>query len=338
MPTSNNYEKWADIAKGLGIIAVVLGHSGNSQIQNYIYWFHMPLFFLICGYFYKPINDISHYPLLIKKYTSRLLIPYFCFLLVITTIRYVYRFLGDRFDLQWVCQDIGNIVLGGRFIGGWYGPFWFITTLFFTYILFSAILLFIKKDTTRIILIAMLYIISHIESLLSINYRFIIPLNIDVTLISISYFAFGYYSKRILKNIPKPMFLLCALTSAIFYLFNYLGILHFSLDMKNLGYHDVILDLIIPLSIIITIIGLSQLLLNSKISYALSYLGEFSLPIMYLHILPNGILQPILLYGSFVYTLIGLLIPILITHLFLNRFKLTKALFLGKDNLDRIKH
>lgn len=40
-------------AKAIGIMAVVVGHSGCPQIiHNFIYCFHMPLFFMITGYFY----------------------------------------------------------------------------------------------------------------------------------------------------------------------------------------------------------------------------------------------------------------------------------------------
>lgn len=38
-----------DIARGIGIMAVLLGHSKIGV--NLIYAFHMPLFFVISGYF-----------------------------------------------------------------------------------------------------------------------------------------------------------------------------------------------------------------------------------------------------------------------------------------------
>lgn len=44
-----------DIQKGLLMILVVLGHSSFSH-KNYIYWFHMPVFFFISGFFFKTYN------------------------------------------------------------------------------------------------------------------------------------------------------------------------------------------------------------------------------------------------------------------------------------------
>jgi fucose 4-O-acetylase-like acetyltransferase len=57
-----------NIAKAIGIMAVVIGHS-NSPIDNFIYLWHMPLFFFISGYFYKD-NYTFNIKLLIKKRRS----------------------------------------------------------------------------------------------------------------------------------------------------------------------------------------------------------------------------------------------------------------------------
>ena len=46
--------EWIDIAKGIGIILVVIGHISQIKVLNdIIYSFHMPLFFIISWYLYK---------------------------------------------------------------------------------------------------------------------------------------------------------------------------------------------------------------------------------------------------------------------------------------------
>jgi fucose 4-O-acetylase-like acetyltransferase len=52
-----------DVAKGLGILAVALGHnqivsgSENQETHRFIYLFHMPLFFILSGaFFFKPLG------------------------------------------------------------------------------------------------------------------------------------------------------------------------------------------------------------------------------------------------------------------------------------------
>lgn len=46
---------WIDWAKALLIISMVIGHySAPDMLKQYIYAFHMPAFFIISGYLYKP--------------------------------------------------------------------------------------------------------------------------------------------------------------------------------------------------------------------------------------------------------------------------------------------
>ena len=51
----SNRIEWLDIAKGLGIFCIVIGHNAVTQwLYNWVYSFHVPLFFIISGYFYRP--------------------------------------------------------------------------------------------------------------------------------------------------------------------------------------------------------------------------------------------------------------------------------------------
>lgn len=42
--------EWIDTIKGVGIILVLIGHCNIPNINQYIYLFHMPLFYIISGY------------------------------------------------------------------------------------------------------------------------------------------------------------------------------------------------------------------------------------------------------------------------------------------------
>lgn len=58
--------EWIDVAKGIGILAVILGHCSLSrQIAWTIYSFHMPLFFIIGGLFFR--NNMTLNVLLLRK-------------------------------------------------------------------------------------------------------------------------------------------------------------------------------------------------------------------------------------------------------------------------------
>lgn len=81
--------EYIDIAKGIGIILVVFGHSITAAMRensfvaqfvyNYIYSFHMSLFFIISGFLYSStIERYSKKSICINK-TIQLMIPYISF-------------------------------------------------------------------------------------------------------------------------------------------------------------------------------------------------------------------------------------------------------------------
>lgn len=85
---------YIDIVKGIGIFLVILGHVYRSNvIQNWLYSFHMPLFFIVSGWLfdYKKISNISIYEIALKKIRT-LIIPYFVFL----TLNYLYWCVIER--------------------------------------------------------------------------------------------------------------------------------------------------------------------------------------------------------------------------------------------------
>ena len=65
---------WLDIAKGITMILVIVGHTVNnpSPVRDIIFSFHMPLFFILAGYTFrvKPWKEV------ILSSFARLLVPY----------------------------------------------------------------------------------------------------------------------------------------------------------------------------------------------------------------------------------------------------------------------
>lgn len=49
-----------DLARGIAIILVVIGHSGCPEyLRNFIYLFHMPVFYTFSGYFFNSKKNIQ---------------------------------------------------------------------------------------------------------------------------------------------------------------------------------------------------------------------------------------------------------------------------------------
>jgi fucose 4-O-acetylase-like acetyltransferase len=73
--TITNRINWIDIAKGIGIFLVVLGHTGIPvKLSYWIYSFHMPLFFFISGMCFDISKYQSFKSILLKK-SKTLLLP-----------------------------------------------------------------------------------------------------------------------------------------------------------------------------------------------------------------------------------------------------------------------
>ena len=115
---------WIDIAKGLGIILVVLGHaSGASVVGKYIYCFHMPLFFVLSGMCFVPNKyNMAQF---VGKRTGQLLLPSIYLTLLFIFISLIT--VGD-FDFNGLKNGLP-------------GALWFLPVLYFAelvyYILFK---------------------------------------------------------------------------------------------------------------------------------------------------------------------------------------------------------
>ncbi len=85
MTDSSNRIAYFDAAKGLGMLLVVCGHSlSDGTLNNWIHSFHVPLFFLISGFFIKPEASLS---VIVSKLWYNILRPLivthlFCFILL----------------------------------------------------------------------------------------------------------------------------------------------------------------------------------------------------------------------------------------------------------------
>lgn len=123
---------WLDILKGIGIILVAIGHIySNRTVFNWLYSFHMPLFFLAAGWVYKEKTILMD----IKKRIQTIVVPYFSFgLLVLLYWQVIERrfrdsdmsFIDSLFGLFSGCYD--NLDFNVHL---WFLPCFFVTVVLF---------------------------------------------------------------------------------------------------------------------------------------------------------------------------------------------------------------
>lgn len=66
--------EYVDVAKGIGIICIILGHLGLASVNKVVFTFHVPIFFLITGYFTNSNRSTNDF---IKNKVRTLIVPYF---------------------------------------------------------------------------------------------------------------------------------------------------------------------------------------------------------------------------------------------------------------------
>jgi len=138
---------WLDIAKGITILFMVLGHTSiPSVLSNFIWAFHMPLFFIASGWTTNwQKTDFKGFT---KRKFRTLLVPFFVYSFVVLMIQILQGW--DSF-IHWIYNGWGSYAL------------WFIPVLF----LASLLAKLIYSIKNRYILLGFTFILVGISCILS---------------------------------------------------------------------------------------------------------------------------------------------------------------------------
>lgn len=190
-PIRRPRKEWADVAKGLAIIAVIAGHMGEPSVDRAVYLWHLPVFFLIAGYFFRPAPA----PAFLKAKARRLLAPYYatcaalCLLALIAQALSIAR--HEHLVRTWVVASLyaagGNVARPIQVPG--IGAIWFLWALFFSLIILNG-LIEKKWGIPAIIAIAVLGWASFQYT------RIWLPLSIQAGMLCSLYLLIGYELKR----------------------------------------------------------------------------------------------------------------------------------------------
>lgn len=146
---------WAeiDVMYTIGFVLVLIGHSHSDdwdQFQNtilggtinFIYTFHMPLFFFIAGFLFLNSDRLKNDGFIkwIKDKFVRLLVPYFFWSLIAMAPKY---YLENK-SMAGFGKFVAEFAVNPR--AGVWGHFWFLPVLFMAYAIFGIGKTLIKND------------------------------------------------------------------------------------------------------------------------------------------------------------------------------------------------
>lgn len=346
-------ERIISIAKAIGIVLVVIGHS-DSPIGPVIGLFHMALFVFLSGYFYK--DKYTKEPLkYIRRKIKSIYVPYILFYIVFIIIHNILFELGIYSEVElYSGKSIVKYNLRGvliafakalAFLGQepMLGAMWFMCLLFIVSIAFNLISCFCEKyfynkEWIRCVIILLIFIMFSVLTKLGVN----IPrINNSMTMIFIFYL--GYIFKKLFGSYDKyhkkveniiPNYIL-AITCFILLI---VSTLYGGIEVNSNSYLSpdfFIFNSIIGINLILYLSYIIDKYSN-RLSMMMNYIGEMTLWIMALHFISFKIVElfKILVYqigveniskfpvsdgtkGWWVlYTIVGVVMPILIRYLY----------------------
>jgi acyltransferase len=284
---------WIDTAKALGITLVVLGHmSIPASTRQYIFSFHMPLFFFLSGYVFDPdkYRALSEF---VDRRLRSLILPYLLFSLV----AYVFWVLVDNN----VGQTKGSAVLE-PFLGIFYSnnrfanmshniALWFITCLFVVEVMFFEMRKRVSSVAGQGLLLLASSVLGYVSSL---YWPYPLPWSIEVAFMALPFYGAGYllrlHGHAILLSSRgyRPVLLLIALACSGIFCY-----LNGRTDMHGNHYNNYFYFFGAAFGGIMTYVYVSQLF---PVTRVMSFIGKNTLIILALSGIAESFLKGIQLF------------------------------------------
>ena len=292
---NNTRIEWIDMAKGYGIILVLIGHLNIPIITPLLYTFHIPLFFFLSGYVLKTDYSFKSY---LSKKIQKIIIPYFFLMIPMIFANLLFEY-GSPFSFNNLQTETCQFLIQER-----HTAIWFLSCLFVLNILIYPIL----KIPDIIIQYGLVFFISILGLLLWRTGINSLPWNCDAAFVVLPFMYSGYIIKT--KGIINKINIF---NRPFAFFFFFITCLCGFINYKYTGWRvDLFYSLyeIEPLSYINSFVGIMTMIIVSKITknYAIKYIGHNSILYFAWH---QTILYPSIYY---LYEVLGFLQVDLFPH------------------------
>jgi len=274
--------QYMDVAKGIGIIMIVLGHNSlPSVLANYLYAIHVPLFFIISGFFFKQRTFLEELKWGIRHLLFPLWLTKFLWFLLVSM---VYWHTGE-----YTGPSLSALLEGMFFEKGEYAVIiglWYITALFGARIILNIIGR--AKEWLGLLFAIVLFILA--KCLYPINNENLFPWCVLQAMGAVVYLFFGHLLKK--HNVlPVIASKYVSVVCVVLLLFAY----RFPVSVVYFGYPYSILSVLIASLFSICVIYLcislstSQFTLCENFVKVLCHYGQYSLCILCFHSLEASV-------------------------------------------------
>ena len=291
----NSYNS-ISVAKGIGIICMVVGHSGcPSVMRDFIYMFHMPLFFILSGYCFKE-KYLSDFKTFARKRAVGLYVPFIKYGILFLLLHNIFYRIGIYnseygsgiasvyYDLKTIALHFAQLFFLINY-EQLISPVWFIAALFVGYFIFYAASRYVKdfRIGGLILLAIALFVVPAGHSSHPIVYR---------SALAALYLWGGHFLSFKYNELNKWwVCLFCFVIVGV-------GAVLFATEMPKVDYHTFFPYLICSVAGSLMILIVSQWISqkNSIISNIVGYMGDHTMSILIWHFTSFKIVSLIILY------------------------------------------
>lgn len=269
--------EYIDLAKGICILLVMQMHYKQGIVpeetlfDSFMRNLRMPLYFFLSGMFFKDYGSLILTA--IKKF-NRLIIPSILFLFIAIIMRYKLILNGEMLLFPSGIDDIEPWLCHNRVV-------WFLIALFWINILCYAIIVYIRKEWIRALIICSLPLLSPFVYAVTGN-----VLSTIAPFVASPFFYAGYFIRKntglLTADVPRlhlAIFIVLALTASII-IWNLQGYGKFSSETYLSEFRQIILY---PISLLLILSTLALCKLIKHIPL-ISWFGRYSIIILGLHI------------------------------------------------------
>lgn len=268
-----------DIMKGIAIVSMIVGHCFLPDIlRKCIFIWHMPLFFFISGYFFKPVNNEIT---VLRKNTRSLILPY-----IVTCLFYLFLMLTKDFildDVDFYNSLVGCLVGSAVSDNSFHffseysvGATWFLLALFWTRTLYNYIRIRFTGKVIILICIMLSVIAIKIE-----NNLFYIPTNVLQGISALPFYCAGNVFR---ENLLFDKFYFKVKFVFIAFIFFLLSLFWGGLEIALCKFECYPLDIIGGISGIYLIYCISKYVSQKRIlAYKIAYIGRISILVLCVH-------------------------------------------------------
>jgi len=285
--------EYIDIARGIGILLVVLGHNDFGYISPFgyklIYSYHMPLFFFLSGYF---LNISIPFVEFIKKRFNTLLKPYLftIFLIYFTSVSF------DNMSFATAIRRIIKSLYGaGHYIDWvqlWFLPHLFVASLY-AFMFFAIIGRWVNRYVRWVALVATLGVSSLFLKdfypftvyVLGKQYElFGLPFSLDLVLLSGFFYIFGSEVRQVTSEKTfENLYLLIGSGLVLILSVQFFAALN---DFNTRTYDSYFINTVESIAGILFVLCVSRQieLRTARIASLFRYFGQISLFILLFHV------------------------------------------------------